>query len=258
MPVAAPRTWTKGQITVAYADEGAGPLIVAVHGVPGGRRDFRRLAAELTPGFRVVRLDLPGFGESPPAPAVDSPARAAACIVDFLADLGEPAILVGHSMGGAVALRVAVAAPARVRGLALLASPGLRPHRIYFRRTAQVFSRLLRHDVVARLLARPIAHVYARAGLPTNTSPISRVLGIHYGAGLHFADQRRLVAQLRTPTLVAWADDDRLVEPEILAEMADACPPGPRLHFARAGHNLPGRVPAELAAAIAAWSPTLP
>lgn len=258
MPAAAPRTWTRGQITLAYADEGAGPLVVTVHGVPGGRRDFRRLAAELTGRFRVVRLDLPGFGDSPPAPAVDSPASAAACVAEFLADLGEPAILVGHSMGGAVALRVAVAAPARVRGLALLASPGLRPHRIYFRRTAQVFSRLLRHDLVSRLLARPIAHVYARAGLPTNTSHTSRVLGVHYGAGLRFADQRRLVAQLRTPTLVAWADDDRLVEPEVVAELADACPPGPRLHFPRAGHNLPGRVPAELAAAIAAWSPSLP
>lgn len=254
---AAPRTWTKGPATLTYDEEGRGPLVVTVHGVPGGRRDFRRFAAELTPHFRVVRLDLPGFGDAPPAVGVDSPARAAACVADFLADQGEPAILVGHSMGGAVALRVAVAAPERVRGLALLASPGLRPHRIYPGRAAQVFSRLLRVDAFARLMARPLAAVYARAGLPTNTPHASRVLGFHYAAGLHFAEQRRLVAALRTPTLVAWADNDRLVEPEILTELAAACPPGPRLRLPKAGHNIPGRAPVELAAAITAWSPTL-
>lgn len=254
---AAPRTWTRGPVSLTYEEEGRGPLVVAIHGVPGGSRDFRRLAADLAPDFRVIRLDLPGFGDAPPAPGVDAPARAAACVADFLVDLDEPAILVGHSMGGIVALHAAVALPARVRGLALLATPGLRPHRLARGPTARVVSRLLRVDVIARLMRRPIAASFARAGFPANISPLSRVLSVHYVASLEFADVRRLYAAVRAPTLVAWADDDRLIEPEIIAEAAAVCPPGPRLRFPRAGHNLPGRVHAELAAALAEWSKTL-
>lgn len=56
--------------TVAYADDGAGTTdgttFVAVHGSPGSARDWRYLVPVLTPGARVVRLELPGNGAAPP------------------------------------------------------------------------------------------------------------------------------------------------------------------------------------------------
>src|SRR5574339_256968 len=54
---------------VAYTDEGpaGAPALIAVHGVPGSVRDFRYLAPHLTDAVRLVRVDLPGFGASPPA-----------------------------------------------------------------------------------------------------------------------------------------------------------------------------------------------
>ncbi len=253
-----PLLWRRGPVTIAHTIEGAGPTVLAIHGMPGGRRDFRRLAEHLAADVRVVRVDLPGFGDSPPVAGIDTAERAAACLADFLVDLGEPAIVVGHSFGGVIALRLVDRAPERVRGLALLASPGLRPHRIYHRRSAAALAALLDLPGADALLTWPLRQVYRLAGLPTNTTHRSRVLGIRNAAALRFADQRALIDRLRAPTLIAWADDDRLVEAPIVEELAAACPPGPRLRFARAGHNLPGRVPAELAAAIRAWSTELP
>ena len=72
-------------------------------------------------GYRVVALDLPGFGEAPPAPGAQAPWTDLLDAMDQLSI--ERAALIGNSFGGAVALRVAVVAPDRVSALALISAP---------------------------------------------------------------------------------------------------------------------------------------
>ena len=72
-------------------------------------------------GYRVIALDLPGFGEAPPPTSEDAPWSD---VLETMDGLGvERAALVGNSFGGAVALRVAAVAPRRVTALALISAP---------------------------------------------------------------------------------------------------------------------------------------
>lgn len=120
-----------GRLAARIRNENAtGRPIVFIHGA-GGRKEIwalvaRRLAARL-PARPLVTVDLPGHGDSPP-PAAERIDDYAQAVSTFLERHGWPAIdLVGHSMGGAVAQRLAIAEPARVTRLALLATGARMP-----------------------------------------------------------------------------------------------------------------------------------
>ena len=105
---------------VAHDDVGTGPPVVLIH---AGIADRSMWSEHLQPlaeaGYRVLALDLPGFGETP---AHEQPAWDA--VLDTLDDAGvDRFALVGNSLGGAVALIVAVLAPERVTTLAVVSAP---------------------------------------------------------------------------------------------------------------------------------------
>lgn len=100
-----------------------GPAIVMVHGLMGQLRNFTHsLAGRLARDHRVIVIDRPGWGYSRlngPRPGVGAQAEMIAALIATL-ELDRP-LVVGHSMGGAVALALALAHPERLRGLALIA-----------------------------------------------------------------------------------------------------------------------------------------
>jgi pimeloyl-ACP methyl ester carboxylesterase len=104
-----------------YRETGAGAPVVALHGSAATSGQWRFLAGCLEGRFRVLAPDLPGYGRSEPledgAPDL---ARVAARLVPLIDNCGEPVHLVGHSFGGAVALKIAIAMPERVRSLTLI------------------------------------------------------------------------------------------------------------------------------------------
>jgi pimeloyl-ACP methyl ester carboxylesterase len=104
---------------LARYDDGAGAPIVLIHsGVADSRMWEPQLPALVAAGFRVVRLDLPGFGASP---VPTEPYDRAGVVLDALTELGAgPAVVVGASFGGLVAQLVAAAAPERVAALMLV------------------------------------------------------------------------------------------------------------------------------------------
>ena len=100
------------------------PAIVLLHGLGGQLRHFSyRLIGELSPDYRVIAFDRPGSGYSSWQAGVIPSLAAQADLVDALAaELQiERMILVGHSLGGAIALGAALRQPARIAALALLA-----------------------------------------------------------------------------------------------------------------------------------------
>jgi pimeloyl-ACP methyl ester carboxylesterase len=105
---------------LAYQVTGEGPAVVLVHGFGLDMRMWDPQVEPLAAQFRVVRYDCRGFGASGPLdPAVPyTQADDLVALLDHLAI--ADAVLVGLSFGGRVALQTALAAPARVRGLALL------------------------------------------------------------------------------------------------------------------------------------------
>lgn len=242
---------------IAVVEEGAGPVVVCVHGVPGSHRDFRHLAPRLTLFARVVRLDLPGMGQSPAPDGYDGSLGARAAAVRGVVDaLGiDRFTLLGHSMGGAVAVAAVDAMPTRVAHLVLIASVGPRRHRgmqgMYPWMLDAAAAALLVPGLRERLVP-PLRERWRRARFPgtERMTATDLRLQLRLAARMDFAAHARRLAQLAAPTLVAWAEDDHLVEPAISAALASAVPGATRLVFSDGGHNLQKTRATEIAAAV--------
>ncbi len=104
-----------------YREEGIGPALLLVHGSPGDSRSWGRVTPHLRDRFRVLAVDLPGYGGSDGVP--DEPLGRAALMGAAVARLGEsagPVRLAGHSYGGVVAVQAALqAAPGTIEELVL-------------------------------------------------------------------------------------------------------------------------------------------
>ncbi len=96
---------------------GAGPPIALLHGLFGTARNFGAVQKALSARHRVLAMDLRNHGESPHDPAMDFDLMAADVLETLAAHAVGPAGLVGHSMGGKVAMRAALAAPDAVARL---------------------------------------------------------------------------------------------------------------------------------------------
>jgi pimeloyl-ACP methyl ester carboxylesterase len=107
---------------VHYADYGGeGDPLVVVHGIGGSHLNCSRLAPYLTERFHVYAIDLVGFGLTPLHGRDASMARNQLLIGDFIAHVtGAPATVVGHSMGGVLAMMLAAGDPPAVSRLVLL------------------------------------------------------------------------------------------------------------------------------------------
>lgn len=107
---------------MSFVEAGVGEPVLALHGLGGTKASFLPTIAALAESYRVVAIDLPGFGESakPIGAAYDAPwfARSVLGVLDEL-DI-DKAHLVGNSMGGRVALEAGLLAPDRIGGLVLL------------------------------------------------------------------------------------------------------------------------------------------
>lgn len=99
---------------------GTGSLVVMVHGLGGSIANWDVVGPRLAGRFRVVAVDLPGFGMSPPAGdwTVGTHANA---IVEVIEHLGSPALLVGNSLGGLLSEMVASSRPDLVSAQVLIA-----------------------------------------------------------------------------------------------------------------------------------------
>ncbi|MGW3289074.1 alpha/beta fold hydrolase [Streptomyces sp. NPDC001002] len=109
--------------TIAYEVSGAaGPLVVVAHGMGDSREAYRFLTPALVDaGYRVVAVDLRGHGESSVGWASYSRTDLAGDLIALLKHLGEPAILVGHSIAGGAVTIAAAKAPELVTALVELA-----------------------------------------------------------------------------------------------------------------------------------------
>jgi pimeloyl-ACP methyl ester carboxylesterase len=117
---------------VHYIDFGGpegGRIVVLVHGLGGSHLNWDLLAPLLRRHFRVLALDLPGFGRSEPSGRRASVPANVEVLTRFLTEVaGAPAVLVGNSMGGMISILTAAQSPEAVTGVVLLdaAVPGPR------------------------------------------------------------------------------------------------------------------------------------
>lgn len=108
-----------GAFDLEYTDTGVGPPVILIHSSASGLRQWRALTETLRDRYRVIAVDLFGYGETTPWPATRplSAADQAELVAAAAALAREPVALVGHSLGGAVTLEAAAQLGDRVRVL---------------------------------------------------------------------------------------------------------------------------------------------
>lgn len=107
---------------LAFTEQGSGPVVVLLHGFPLNRVMWAEQIQTLSAAHRVIAPDLRGHGDSPAPDAVYTMDSMADDVVELLDGLGvaEPVVVGGLSMGGYVALAMALKHPCRLRGLMLI------------------------------------------------------------------------------------------------------------------------------------------
>ena len=121
-----PRTVTLHGHQLSYLDSGTGPVVLFIHGILGSHRNWAQLIDRIDDNHRVIVPDLFGHGESAKPVGDYSLGAHAATMRDLLDRLGiERVTLVGHSLGGGIAMEFYYLFPQRVERLVLVASGGL-------------------------------------------------------------------------------------------------------------------------------------
>lgn len=111
---------------LSYVDSGTGPVVLFIHGILGSQRQWAHLVDKMDDDRRVLVPDLFGHGESAKPLGDYSLSAHAAAMRDLLDHLGiERVTLVGHSLGGGIALQFLYLFPERVERLVLVSSGGL-------------------------------------------------------------------------------------------------------------------------------------
>lgn len=161
---------------VHYVETGEGRPIVFLHGLGAQLHHFRHpLFGRMGPGYRLIALDRPGSGYSTRAKgATGRLPEQAAQVRRFIETLGlERPLVVGHSLGGAVALTMAVEHPDAISGLALLAPLTHLEPDLPERSGSLYIVSPVRRWIMAHTLAVPTSLRYARRTLEFLFSPQS-------------------------------------------------------------------------------------
>jgi pimeloyl-ACP methyl ester carboxylesterase len=128
MSLIEPRTIMLHGRPLTYVQAGSGPVLLLIHGIAGSLENWQAVIEPLARGNTVVAPDLPGHGRSAPGAGDYSLGALAAALRDLLVALGhEHATLVGHSLGGGVAMQFAYQFPELTERLVLVSSGGLGP-----------------------------------------------------------------------------------------------------------------------------------
>jgi pimeloyl-ACP methyl ester carboxylesterase len=145
---------------IHYLDRGRGPTIVLIHGLTGQMRNFTHSLVDLlTDEFRVIAFDRPGSGYSKRAPGASARLTAQGdLIAKFMHAIGlERPLVVGHSLGGAIALAIALDHPDCAGGFALIAPLTAPQERVPTPFRALVIQSSWRRKIVAWTIAIPAA-----------------------------------------------------------------------------------------------------
>ncbi len=123
-----PRTANLHGRLVTYVEAGTGPVLLLIHGMGGSYENWRAVIDPLARHHTIVAPDLPGHGRSATGAGDYSLGALAASLRDLLISLGhDSATLVGHSLGGGIAMQFSYQFPELAERLVLVSSGGLGP-----------------------------------------------------------------------------------------------------------------------------------
>jgi pimeloyl-ACP methyl ester carboxylesterase len=123
VPIVLRRLATDDPAGVVYEDEGSGPVVLVVHGGLSDESAWAKVAAELVPSLRVVRIRRRLYRTELPADPATDFALEVDDLLALAAEIGQPSVIVGHSSGAIVALETVVRDPAPFVGCVVYEPP---------------------------------------------------------------------------------------------------------------------------------------
>ncbi len=246
--------------TFSYRMAGSGPALVLLHGITCSSETWEEIIPALAKHFTVIAPDLLGHGQSAKPTTEYSPGAYAAMVRDLLIGLEQTRVtLVGHSLGGGVAMQFSYLFPEMIERMVLVSSGGLGRElhgvlRMAALPGADVVLPLFASARLRSVVERGIG-LLGRAGLRAGTDlrEVWRGFGTFVDAdtrqaffhtmrtvidhgGQRATATNRLYLAAHMPTLIVWGERDRII-PVQHAEDAHAAIEGSRLEvFAEAGH----------------------
>jgi pimeloyl-ACP methyl ester carboxylesterase len=219
---------TRGRCTLAYQVLGIGPPLILIHGLAGSGRWWSKNIAAFSRHFRVYVVDLVGFGHSHSGRYEQgfSLGDAADVLIRFMDRVAiRRSSVVGHSMGGHIALVLAADTPDRIDRLVLVDAAALPLGRGRPGHLMTLLVALFRFP----LGFLPVLAIDSwRAGVKTIWHAAREVLE---------ADIRPKLGQVTSPTLVIWGERDTIVPVRLGHQLAERLPNASLLIIPGAGHN---------------------
>jgi pyruvate dehydrogenase E2 component (dihydrolipoamide acetyltransferase) len=243
----APRDIEAGATRLRYLELGSGdgPPVIFIHGFGGDLNSWMFTQPALAERHRAIALDLPGHGGADKQVAAGDADMFALVVADVLAALGIDRVhLVGHSMGGAIALAVAARRPETIASLSLIAAAGLGPEingafidayvRAGRRREAQEALALLVHDpaLVSRAMIEETLRYKRLDGVAAALDTVARAW---FPQGHQAVDLRAALAVLAVPVQLIWGCEDRIIPLAHAEALADRLP----VHIIEGAGHLP-------------------
>lgn len=212
-----------GDARIHFQVGGEGEPLILIHGLSGSGRWWRRNMAGLARRFRLLIVDLIGFGRSRGAFVL---AEAAGVVAEWMGHLGlTRAHVVGHSMGGFIAAELAADVPERVDRLVLVDAAAFPVGWSPFRNAVSLArAALYMHPTFFPVLVADAL----RAG-PLTLLRAAREVAV--------TDLGTRCEEVRAPTLVVWGEHDRVIPLEVGERLATCLPDGELAIVEGAGHN---------------------
>lgn len=231
--------------TISYTDDGSGPPVLLLHAALHDSADYTSVNHGLVQGRRVITLDWPGHGESP---SVEEPLGAvqfADLAIEFVDRLDlRHLVVVGNSVGGYAASRLAIERPDRIAGIVLVNTGGFNPHTAFIRAFCAVMGR----PWVIRTGASLFVRAYMHARTDAERAIVGRVVAkAHTASGSRTAaalwrsftdpghDLSRRAADITAPVLITWGTKDPTA-PVKVGEAVHAAIPGSAFIGLSTGH----------------------
>ncbi|MHA7835052.1 MAG: alpha/beta fold hydrolase [Algiphilus sp.] len=252
---------TVAPVTLHCPEAGDGPSVLLIHGLGASHQDWRDVAPRLAESYRVLTPDLRGYGSSPRGPGPYRPDTMAGDVLALMErhDI-QQAHVVGHSMGGAVAVELAISAPERVQSLTIANSvPAFRPTRL-----REWFEIGLRLATMSVLGPRRLGRIMGRRMFPKPEQEELR----RFIEARAAANQRRVYLSSLV-ALTQWSAVERLHElvmpvailasgndyfaVEDMRRYAESVPDGHFYFFPDARHGVPLEAASEMATCLKAF-----
>lgn len=250
------RTLTHNQCKLTYDIEGAGAPVLFIQGVGVHGQGWRPQIAELAKKFCCLSFDNRGMGRSQPVGVeltVDQMAEDVRAILD--AENWPSAHIIGHSLGGLIATKLAILAPKRVRSLSLLCTFANGRHaapmtgRMFWLGMRSVIGtrRQRRHAFLQLLLSPEGFKTANRNVLADSLAPLfghdladqPPITKLQLRAMRHADTTSQLQTLAGIPTLVASAAHDPIAPPTLGKALAQQIPGAKYVEFSEASHGLP-------------------